>query len=115
VSYNWVVDMTTGMVAVGQPLDAKGTHTVNDKGVPGYEFDLNRYSRAIAVLGMPATKLSKGAERSIVKLLRSMRVEGAITRDFEYLPHSKFAAKDCPCDSTRDRMVAIHARSTRFG
>jgi hypothetical protein len=83
--------------------------------VPGYEFDLNRYSRAIAVLGMPATKLSKGAERSIVKLLRSMRVEGAITRDFEYLPHSKFAAKDCPCDSTRDRMVAIHARSTRFG
>lgn len=110
VSYNFLVDMTTGVVAVGQPLDAKGTHTVNDKGVPGYSHDQNLVARAIAVVGMPDTALSKSAERSIRLLLDAMVEESAITPGFDYCPHSMFAAKDCPCEATRSRMYAIRGR-----
>lgn len=109
VSYNWVVDMETGMIAVGQPLDAKGTHTINDKKVPGYTYDQNLVARAIAVLGMPDDKLSDKAERAIAHLLAAMIDEGAVTKGFDYVPHSLFAFKDCPCDATRDRMTAIRA------
>ena len=106
-SYNFGVDMRTGMVGVGMPLDAKGTHTVNDKGVPGYSYDLNLTARAIAVVGMPGDLLSRRAERSIVLLSAAMVEEGALTRGYDYDPHSLFAPKDCPCAPTRDRMEAI--------
>lgn len=111
VSYNWVVNMRTGAVAVGQPLDAKGTHTVNNKSTPGYSFDQNYAARAIAVLGMPGDKLSAKAAESIAQILAAMVAEGVVTRDFDYEPHSLFTAKDCPCDSTRDQMPAIKARA----
>lgn len=107
ISYNWVVDMVTGDIAEGQPLDAKGTHTVNDKGVSGFSRDQNYWARAIAVLGMPNDKLSAKAARSISGLLAAMMDEKAITTTFDYKPHSHFAWKDCPCDSTRDQMGSI--------
>ena len=113
VSYNWLVDMRTGHVAVGQPLDAKGTHTLNDKGVPGYSFDQNLVARAIAVIGQPGTPLSNKAERVISLLIAAMIDEGAVTRGFDYDPHSKFAFKDCPCDATRNRMGAIRAAALK--
>lgn len=106
-SYNFAVDMATGHVAVGQPLDAKGAHTLNDKNVPGYSYDQNLVARAIVVVGMPGTPLSKAAELAITNLLAAMVEQGAITEGFDYVPHSMFAAKDCPCDPTRDRMPAI--------
>lgn len=114
VSYNWLVDMTTGHVAVGQPLDAKGTHTLNDKDVPGYSHDQNLVARAIAVIGQPGTKLSDKARESIAALIAAMIDEGAVTRDPDYDPHSKFAWKDCPCDSTRDAMPGILAAAKRL-
>lgn len=110
VSYNWIVDMTTGMVAAGQPLDAKGTHTVNHKNAAGYSYDQNYVARAIAVLGMPEDELSPAAAESIAQLLAAHVEHGAITRGFDYDPHSRFAYKDCPCDSTRDQMRAIRRR-----
>lgn len=111
VSYNWLVDMTTGHVAVGQPLDAKGTHTVNLKAVHGFSYDQNKVARAIAVVGMPETKLSDKAEHAIAAILESMIEAGEVTLGFDYEPHSKFAWKDCPCDSTRGRMQAIRKRA----
>lgn len=111
ISYNWVVDMKTGMVAVGQPLDAKGTHTVNDKGVPGYSYDQNYWARAIAVLGMEKTPLSLEASESLSSLQAAMMEEGAITKTYDYVPHSLVAYKDCPCDATRSRMGGIRKRA----
>jgi hypothetical protein len=110
VSYNWLVDMVTGEVAVGQPLDAKGTHTVNDKRVAGYSHDQNLVARAIAVVGMPGDQLSPAAREAIAQLIAAMIEQGALTRGFDYCPHSLFAAKDCPCGPTRDAMPAIRAR-----
>lgn len=111
VSYNWLVDMKTGMVAVGQPLDAKGTHTVNDKRVPGYSYDQNYAARAIAVIGMEKTPLSKEAELSIAHILSAQMAEGVTTKTFDYVPHSHVAYKDCPCDATRSRMAAIRKQA----
>lgn len=113
VSYNFAVDMVTGEVGLGQSLDAKGTHTLNDKGVPGYSFDQNHVARAIAVIGMPGDKLSRQAEWSIIALLAAMVEEGAVTQSFDYDPHSKFAYKDCPCSITRDRMPALRESALR--
>lgn len=107
VSYNFVVDMRSGSVCLGQSLDAKGTHTVNDKRVPGYSRDQNAVARAFAVLGMPDDALSSRAERAIAGLIAAMIDEGALTVSFDYEPHSRFAWKDCPCDATRDRMRHI--------
>lgn len=107
VSYNWIVDMVTGDIAEGQPLDAKGTHTVNNKDVPNFSHDQNYAARAIAVLGMPDDKLSGKAARSIAGLLAAMMDEKAITDHFDYMPHSHFAWKDCPSDSTRNQMGNI--------
>lgn len=113
ISYNWIVNMKTGVVAAGMPLDAKGTHTVNLKRVPGFSYDQNYRARAIAVLGMPEDKLSRKAKHSIAAILVAMARVGAITREPDYLPHSTFAAKDCPCESTRSQMDAIYRRFQR--
>lgn len=111
VSYNFLLDMATGAVAVGQALDAKGTHTVNAKGVPGYSYDQNSMARAIAVVGMPDTTLTDQAEEALARLIAAMIDAGALTPDPDYVPHSLFAWKDCPCDPTRSRMPAIKARA----
>lgn len=109
ISYNFVVDMTTGEIAVGMPLDAKGTHTVNDLNYrpDQFSYDQNAVARGIAVLGMPDTKLSLEAEAALIKLLTALVKFKAITPDFDYLPHSVFAAKGCPSDNTRNRMGFI--------
>lgn len=114
-SYNWGVDMATGMVGAGMPLDAKGTHTVNDTGYQPnlFSIDQNAVAFAIAVVGMPDDELSARAEAAIVQLIAAHIDEGALRVGFDYLPHSVFAAKDCPCDATRDRMDEIRAKVRR--
>lgn len=110
-SYNFIVNMKTGEVAAGMPLDAKGTHTINNKKVSGFSYDQNYAARAIAVLGMPDTPLSNAAEESIARLLAAMMDAGAITNGFDYEPHSLVAWKDCPCDPTRNKMGDIYRRA----
>lgn len=106
-SYNWLVDMATGEIAVGQPLDAKGAHTLNDKMVPNYSYNQNLVSIAIAVIGMPDDPLSPEAKLAITRLIAAHIEEGAVTIDPDYNPHSMVAYKDCPCDATRDEMPDI--------
>jgi hypothetical protein len=110
VSYNWVIDMVTGQIAQGAYLDAQGSHTVNVKGVAGFSYNQNRMARAIAFMGMPKDKVSKLAVESAADVLTAMFRGGAITRTPDYLPHSHFAHKDCPCDPTRAKMDEIYRR-----
>lgn len=114
VSYNWCVDMSTGMIGEGQPLDAKGTHTVNLKRRPGFSYDQNKVARAVAVIGVPSSKLTARGREGIAIIYAAMIIEGALTADPDYLPHSYFASKDCPCDSTRDAMPAIRRRALQL-
>lgn len=107
VSYNFCIDMKTGEVGVGQPLDAKGTHTVNNKGVKGYSHDQNHAARAIAAIGMPGDKLSDKSIRAYAGLIAAMMDEGAVTTSPDAVPHSLFAAKDCPTDPVRTQIQTI--------
>ena len=50
-------------------------------------------------LQMPAFAISSGVS--------AMVAQGAITEGFDYVPHSMFAFKDCPCEPTRRAMPAI--------
>lgn len=111
ISYNFVVDMHTGMIGVGMPLKAKGTHTVNEKGVSGFSYDQNLVAIGIAVMGMCDTPLSDKAEASLGKLLAALIEEGALTPGHDYVPHNLFTAKDCPCPPTQNRMRAINEQA----
>lgn len=115
-SYNFAIDMQTGMVGVGQPLRAKGTHTVNDKGArtPSGGFishDQNYVALAFAWLGMPGRQISDKAKESAAQLFAALMDEGALTQSPDYLPHSLVAAKDCPTDAGRDAMPWIRRRA----
>lgn len=114
VSYNWVVDMVTGKIGLGQSLDAAGTHTINDKNMPGFSKNQNYVAIAIAVLGVEEDHLSPVAKLAIAELIAAHVDEGYVTKGFDYLPHSFFAAKDCPCDSTRSAMVDIRKGALRL-
>lgn len=114
ISYNWPVDAITGMIGEGMPVDAKGTHTVNDKNVPGFPNNLNYYGNALAMIGMPGTRPTTkfiGASAAILAVSWKLN----ILQDFSpYFPHSKFAAKDCPTDFVRAVMPLIHATAKDF-
>jgi hypothetical protein len=111
VSYNFLVDQKTGMVGIGQDLRAKGTHTVNDKNKHGYSHDQNKVARAIAWIGVPGNQLSEVAVTTHVKIIACLMDTGHCTADPDYLPHSFFAAKDCPTDTARNKLPAILRRA----
>lgn len=106
VSYNIVVDQD-GMVGIGMPLDAKGTHTVNVKQQPGFSYDQNYVAIGIAWIAQPGDRLTPECRASIAACIRALREVGALTDGFDYKPHSFFAAKACPLQVMRDAMPAI--------
>lgn len=112
-SYNFGIDPRTGMVGVGMPLMARGTHTINDKGVPGFRENQNDAARAIAWVGMPGMKPSDDAKEAFAQLFAAMMDEGALTQDPDFLPHSFFSDKDCPTQAGRDVMPWIRMRAMR--
>ena len=110
-SYNFGIDHRDGMVGVGMPLKAKGTHTVDEKDNPGYTHDQNAVARAVAWIGMPGMVPTAAAEESLAQLIAAMMDEKALTQGPDYLPHSFFAFKDCPTDSARAIMERTLARA----
>lgn len=111
VSYNFAISMRTGRIGLGNSLDAKGTHTVNDKNVPNYSYDQNAVGVGIAFIGMPGDRLSAKALKAASILIAAMIKEGALTRGHDYVPHSLFAYKDCPTDEVREHMNTINAQA----
>lgn len=110
-SYNAGIDPVTGFVGMGMPLLAKGTHTVNDKGQPNFTHDQNMVARAIAWLGMPGMKPTERALEAASQFVAALMDEEAITNDPDALPHSFFAAKDCPTDAGRAAIAPIMKRA----
>jgi hypothetical protein len=110
-SYNLAIDFRTGMVGIGQPCDARGAHTLNEKGVPGYQFNQNYVSLAIAFIGMPGNKVSKKAEEKLVDTIVALILSGNLTTHFDYNPHSMVAAKECPTQNVRNIMVRVERKA----
>ncbi len=107
VSYNFAIRMDTGAIGLGQALDAKGTHTINVKGVKNYSYDQNYVSHAFAFVGMPNTYLSYQAKKNAARLIAALIDEQALNLNHDFNPHSMVAYKDCPCDAARDAMPEI--------
>lgn len=107
ISYNWAIDMATGMIGEGQYLDAKGTHTVNDKNVPGFPNNLNYYGHAIVAIGMPGDLPSEDFIASFAGILAAEQATGQMAGNAPIYPHSYFAAKDCPTEAVRSRLPEI--------
>jgi len=109
ISYNILVDANSPFprVALGQFLEAKGTHTVNDKDVPGFSHDQNAVALGIAWIGVPGDRLNAAAVEAIVQAEAALIEVGACTTTYDCVPHSLVAAKDCPTDELRDRLPQI--------
>lgn len=114
VSYNVLVDMSRGWLAVGMPFDAKGTHTVMEKPHPGYSYDQNYVALAFAVIGVCGDMLSARAREAMARGIAALMDVGALTSKPDYQPHSFAAYKDCPCDETRDAMATILDRAKQL-
>ena len=114
VSYNVLVDMSRGWLAIGQPFDAKGTHTVMEKAQAGFSYDQNAVALAWAVIGVCGDMLSARAREAMARGIAAMMDVGACTGKPDYLPHSVAAYKDCPCDETRNAMAAIYDRARQL-
>jgi hypothetical protein len=112
VSYNIGIDMLTGEAALGQSLDAAGTHTLNEKNIPGYSFNQNYVSFAIAFIGMPGAFMSKRAIQTAGKIIQAMIDEGVLTPGFDFNPHNMVAAKSCPTPAVEDHMPNIRRIGT---
>lgn len=111
VSYNVAVH-PSGAILLGQPLDAKGTHTVNQKGIPGFSYDQNYVSLAVVWIGVPGDVPTPAAEEAIADVMAALIEIDALTPGFDYVPHSLVAPKECPMQVMRDRMKAIRAAGT---
>lgn len=107
VSYNWLVDHTDHVIREGQPLAAKGTHTVNDKNVAGFPYNLNYAGHAVAFVGMPGEEFCPKCAELFAAIMAAEKIEGVMREGAQFLPHSKFAAKDCPTDAVRDRLPQV--------
>lgn len=104
MSYNFAIDMGDGEIAVGQALDAAGTHTLNEKDIPNYSFNQNYVSHAIVFIGMPGRVPSAAAIESAGKLMAAMVEERALTRHFDFNPHFMVAFKECPTKQVAEKM-----------
>lgn len=111
ISYNLVIEQDTGMLGIGMPLRAKGTHTVNDKGVAGYSRDQNYWARGIAWIGNVGDRPSDACVDTFVKVLACLMDTGHVTVDPDLDPHSKFAWKECPLESMRVLLPGILRRA----
>lgn len=114
VSYNWLVDHETHVIYEGMPLGAKGTHTVNDKGVDGFPYNLNYHGHAVAFMAMPGDKFCNRCAELFAAIQAAERIEGAARDSARFYPHSKFAAKDCPTAAVRDALPAINRKADQM-
>lgn len=114
ISYNWAIDAVTGMIGEGMPLDARGTHTVNDKNVAGFPNQLNAHGHAVVLIGMPGVKPSAEFIRSFAAIRAAEIAAGVLKANAPIYPHSKFAAKDCPTAAVRAILPTIVTQSVNW-
>lgn len=107
-SYNWVVDHKTDhTIYLGQPLAAKGAHTVNEKGVGHFPYNLNYHGHAVAFMGMVEDEVCDECIDTIAAIFAAEKLEDVMRIGDNIFPHRKFAAKSCPGDKLYARMRDI--------
>ena len=113
VSYQDLVT-NEGRVYEGQDYGTKGTHTVNDKLVPGFPKDLNLAGYATALMQNVADQVTDEQVRVVAMIFAARELAGVVRRGAPIYPHRKFAWKSCPGDKAVARLDEIARLRTRF-
>jgi hypothetical protein len=101
VSYQDLIT-NEGRYFQGQNYGVKGTHTVNDKKVPGFAFDLNAEGYATAIMQNVGDEVTDEQVRLAAMICAARELLGLVKKHAPIYPHRMFAWKECP----GDRMVA---------
>jgi hypothetical protein len=113
VSYQDLVT-NEGRYFQGQDYGTKGTHTVNDKRVPGFPFDLNLHGYAVAIMQNVGDRVTDVQVDVIAMIFAARELAGLVKRGAPIYPHRKFANKLCPGDRAVARLDEIEALRTKY-
>jgi hypothetical protein len=106
VSYQDLVT-NEGRYFQGQNYGVKGTHTINDKNVPGYPNNLNMYGYATAIMQNVDDAVTEVQVQVIAMIFAARELEGLVRRGAPVFPHRKFDWKLCPGDKAVARLPEI--------
>lgn len=113
VSYQDLVT-NEGRYYQGQDYGTKGTHTVNDKNVPGFPRDLNLHGYATALMQNIGDEVTDKQVRVVAMIFAARELAGLVRRGAPIYPHRKFASKACPGDKAVARLPEIVRQRDRF-
>jgi hypothetical protein len=106
VSYHDLVT-NEGRYYAGMPYGVKGTHTINDKNVPGFPHDLNLFGYATALMQNVQHDVTDRQVRVVAMIAAARELEGLTLRGSPIYPHRTFDWKLCPGDKAMERMAQI--------
>ncbi len=113
VSYQ-MLTTNEGVAYEGQNYGVKGTHTVNDKNVPGFPDDLNRHGYAVALMQNVWDEVTDEQVNLIAACFAAAELEGHVRKGAAVHPHRTFAAKDCPGDKAVARLADIERLKNEY-
>lgn len=113
VSYQDLIT-NEGRYFEGQNYRVKGTHTINDKNVPGFPHDLNAHGYALALMQNVGDAVTDIQVDVAAKVFAARELEGLVVRGAPVYPHRKFAYKSCPGDKAMERLDEIVALKNKY-
>jgi len=113
VSYQDLVT-NEGRYFQGQDYGTKGTHTVNDKKVPGFPLDLNLHGYAVAIMQNVGDQVTDEQVDVVAMVFAARELAGLVKRGAPIYPHRKFANKSCPGDRAVARLDEIEALRDKY-
>lgn len=113
VSYQGLVT-NEGRYFQGQDYGVKGTHTVNDRGVPGFPKDLNLRGYATALMQNVGDDVTDVQVDVLAMVFAAEELAGLVKRGAPIYPHRKFAAKSCPGDKAMARFADIERLKAKY-
>jgi hypothetical protein len=113
VSYHDLVT-NEGRYFAGMPYGVKGTHTINDKDVPGFPHDLNLWGYATALMQNVQDEVTDVQVELVAMIAAAREIEGKTVRGAPIYPHRMFDWKACPGDKAMARLDEIRALKTQF-
>lgn len=113
VSYQDLVT-NEGRYLQGQDYGTKGTHTINDKRVPGFPMDLNLEGYATALLQNVDDEVTDDQVRVVAMVFAARELAGLVRRGAPIYPHRTFDWKECPGDKAVARLQEISRLRTHY-
>lgn len=98
----------------GQDYGTKGTHTVNNKNVPGFPFDLNKEGYALAIMQNVQDEVTDEQVELAAMVYAARELVGFVKKFAPIYPHRKFAYKECPGDKAVARLDEIQKLKDKF-